>query len=126
MAISLPLDWLRGLQSAWLPDVATIRRYTETSTPDGIEHAWTDVATDVPCRVSPLASQAVEGLAAEGAVLRGVSSWVIWLQALTDVTVKDRLVVAGADRADGRTFEVERVGERSYETARECVCRLLS
>jgi hypothetical protein len=35
---------------------------------------------------------------------------------MTDVTVRDRLVVGA------RTFEVERVVGESYETARSCSC----
>ena len=113
--MTVPLDFLRSLSNQYLPDVCTIRRGTDTPSGDGTSTVWADVAT-VACRVSPLASGAVEGLGAD-ASLAAVSQWTIWLPAGTDVTAKDRLVVGA------RSFEVARVGERSYETIRECLCR---
>jgi hypothetical protein len=94
----VPVDFLRSLSNQFLPDTATIQRYTETVSGDGTSQSWSDVATGVACRVSPLASGANEILGA-------------------DQALKDRIVVGT------RTFEVNRVGERSYETVRECICR---
>jgi head-tail adaptor len=111
----VPVDFLRALSDQYLPDTCTIQRATETSTGDGTSVVWADVAT-VACRVSPLASGATEALGADQS-MQAVSQWTVWLPAGTDVTVKDRLVVGS------RTFEISRVGERSYEVSRECICR---
>jgi head-tail adaptor len=113
--VTIPLEYLRGIQATYLPDTAVIQRATETSTGDGTSVSWATLST-VACRVSPLASGANEALAG-GASIAAINQWTIWLPALTDVTVKDRIVVGA------RTFELSRVGARSYETARECICR---
>ncbi len=124
--VRLPMDWLRGVAEAFLPDTLTIARYTETSTSDGVYEDWVDIASGVPCRVSPRAATALEGLAPGGGFVRGVSHWFIVVPFATDVTIKDRVIITGADRVDGRTFEVLRVGERSYEASRELVCDFVS
>ena len=111
----IPLEFLRGIQETYLPDTAVIQRATETSTGDGTSQSWATHLT-VDCRVSPLASSATENLGGGGA-LAAVSLWTIWLPALTDVTVEDRIVVGS------RTFEIARVGARSYETVREVIAR---
>jgi head-tail adaptor len=116
---------LRARSAAFLPDTATISRYTETSTADGVVHTWQALG-DAACRVSPLASSGAESAGSTGGVLRAVSEWVVWLPALTDVTERDRLTVHGSDRTDERVFEVSRVGQRSYEVARECLCALVT
>jgi head-tail adaptor len=113
----IPLDFLRSLSNQFLPDTAVIQRATITHTGDGTSTTWATSSTTT-CRVSPLASSAMEGVAASAAI-QANAQWTIWLPALTDVEVTDRIVV------NGRTFEVARVGERSYETARECICREL-
>lgn len=115
----IPLEFLRALQEEYLPDTCSISRATDTSTSDGLSQSWANVATGVSCRVSPLASSAAEALGAS-AGLEAVSLWTVWLPALTDVTTRDRIVYGA------RTFEVARVGARSYETARECICREVS
>jgi hypothetical protein len=120
------MGWLRGISDAFLPDTATISRYTESNTADGVVQDWQVVATGVPCRVSPSGTTAAETAGSTTNVLRGVSDWVIWLPALTDVNDRDRITVTGADRPDARTFEVHRVGERSYEASRELICSLLT
>lgn len=112
----IPLDFLRSLSDTFLPDLCTIQRYTETVTGDGTTQTWADHLTGVACRVSPLAAGASEALGAD-ASLQAVAQWTIWLRAETDVTVKDRVVFGS------RTFEVARVGARSYEAARELICR---
>lgn len=114
--MTVPVDFLRSLSNQFLPDVCAIQRYTETATGDGTSQTWSDLATGVSCRVSPLASGASEALGAD-ASLRAVAQWTIWLPAGTDVTVRDRVVY------QGRTFEVARVGARSYEVSRELICR---
>lgn len=112
----IPVEFLRGIQAQYLPDVCTIQRVTETSTGDGVSSSWATHLAGVACRVSPLAASANESLGAAGG-LQAVAQWTVWLPALTDVTVRDRIVYGS------RTFEVARVGERSFETVRECICR---
>lgn len=112
----IPVDFLRSLSDQFLPDVCSIQRGTDTVSGDGTSTAWADVATGVACRVSPLASGANEALGA-GQAIQAVAQWTIWLPAGTAVTVKDRIIVGS------RTFEVSRVGARSYEVSRECICR---
>ncbi len=115
--MSLPLDFLRTIQTTYLPDTCTIQRATAgTPTGDGTPATWGTLASGVACRVSPLASSASEGLGG-GNMLQAVSMWTIWLPYGQDVTTKDRLVY------DGRTFEIARVGARSYETVREVIAR---
>jgi Phage head-tail joining protein len=110
---------LRARQNAFLPDRAAIQRYVTVESGDGGQAVWSDVLTDVPCRVSPLASGVSEAIGA-AAGIAAVSQWTIWLVAETDVTERDRIVVGA------RTFEAQRVGARSYETVREVICQLLS
>ena len=114
--MALPLDFLRDLQTAYLPDTCVIQRGTAgTPSGDGTPVTWTNLAT-VACRVSIASQTGTEGLGG-GDGLRAVNTWTIWLPALTDVTVQDRIVYGA------RTFEIVRVGARSYETVRECICR---
>ena len=115
-AVTVPVDFLRDVQAQFRPDVCTIQRYTETSTGDGTTQTWSDLATGVACRVSPLASGAGEALGAD-ASLQAVAQWTIRLPPGQDVTGKDRIVYGT------RTFDVARVGARSYETDRELICR---
>jgi hypothetical protein len=124
--IALPMDFLRAVAESFLPDLADVSRYTEVSTSDGMTQTWATVLTDVPCRVSPRASTATEGLAAGGAVVRALSTWVVVVPWTTGVTGRDRVIVHGSDRTDERTFEVLRVGERSYEASRELLCELVT
>jgi hypothetical protein len=116
---------LRARSAAFLPDTATIARYTETSTSDGVLHDWVAIG-EAACRVSPLASSGAESAGSTGGVMRAVSEWTVWLPALTDVTERDRLTIHATDRTDERLFEVARVGQRSYEVIRECLCTLVS
>lgn len=112
----VPVDFLRSLSAQYLPDTCSISRNTPTQSGDGQADSWANVATGVACRVSPLASGANEDLGAGGG-MAAVNQWTIWLPAGTDVTVRDRVVVGS------RSFEVNRVGARSYEVARELICR---
>ena len=114
--MTIPVDFLRSLSVRYLPDLCTIQRYTETVTGDGTTQTWANLATGVACRVSPLASGTGEGLGAD-ASLRSVAQWTVWVPPGQDVTVRDRVVFGS------RTFEVARVGARSYEVIRELICR---
>lgn len=110
----VPVDFLRSLSNQFLPDSCSISRLTETPSGDGTSSSWSTVAT-VACRVSPIGSGQNENLGADQS-MQAVAQWAVWVPALTDVTVRDRLVVGS------RTFEVTRVGARSYEAIRECLC----
>jgi hypothetical protein len=112
----LPIDMLRTLQGQFQRDTCSVSRGTETVTGDGTAVTWAAIATGVPCRGSPRCAGTGETLGAD-ASLQSVAQWTIWLPALQDVTVKDRIVFGA------RTFEIARVGARSYETVRELICR---
>lgn len=115
MTFTVPVAALRTLSEQFLPDTCSIQRYTETSTGDGTSQSWSDLATGVPCRVSARGRSASESLGADQSI-QSASEWTIRLPALTDVTVKDRIVVGA------RTFEVQRVDAKSYETDRAALC----
>lgn len=115
MTFSIPLDGLRTLADQFLPDSCSISRLTRTTTEDGSSASWATVLT-VACRVSPLASGANEALGGAEQI-SAIAQWTIWLPAGTDVRVTDRIVYGS------RTFEVARVGARSYEVSREVLCR---
>lgn len=114
--MSIPVDFLRSLSAGYLPDTATIQRNTPTYSGDGSADSWATVAT-VACRVSPAGIGGGSEEVGGSGGLDSITLWTIWLPALTDVLVTDRLVVGS------RTFEVNRVGARSYEVVRECICR---
>lgn len=114
--MTVPVTYLRTLADQFLPDVCSVQRYTETHTGEGTVQTWADHLTGVACRVSPLASGTGEALGAD-ASLSAVSQWTVWTEAGIDVTVKDRVIY------QGRTFEIARVGARSYEIQRELICR---
>lgn len=114
--MTLPLAYLRSVQATFLPDSCVIQRATDgTPTGDGTPATWADLST-VACRVSLASQTGTEGMGG-AAGLRAVNDWTIWLPALTDVTVEDRIVYGS------RTFEIARVGARSYETVREVIAR---
>jgi hypothetical protein len=111
---------IRQRRQAFMVGRCAISRYTETSTSDGIEHVWAEIATDVPCEIWPSGASAAEGLGA-GAGLRALSAWTVALPYGQDVTVSDRIV-----SSDGRTFEIQRADIRTYEASRDCICELVS
>lgn len=111
----IPLDFLRSLNAQFRPDTCAISRPTDTASGDGTARSWSNVATGVTCRVSVVSNSAQESLGA-GAGMRALAQFTVWLPAGQDVTARDRIVVGS------RTFEVARVGARSYEVERECIC----
>jgi len=110
------LPRLRRISERFLPDLCDVSRYVEQNTADGLVQDWSTIATGVACRISPIGSSGNEQVEAS-AQIAAINQWVVWLPAGTDVTVRDR-IVSGA-----RTFEIQRVGARSYEVIRETVCR---
>lgn len=117
--MGLPLGALRAIQARYLTDTCTVLRFTSTSSSDGEAEDWQPIATDVPCRVSQTGAAASESAGDTGA-LRAVSDWRLWLPYGQDVTPRDRIEVS-----DGRVFEVERVDEKTNETARRCLVTLI-
>jgi head-tail adaptor len=115
--VTIPLAGLRALASGAfaLPDTCTVQRYTETPSGDGTSQSWSNLATGVACRVSPLAASANEALGADQSI-QAIAQWTVWVPYGQDVTAKDRVVYGS------RTFEVQRVGARSYEVVRELIC----
>ena len=116
----IALSGLRARALGFMTDRAVIARYTEVSTSDGIVQTWATIASNVPCEVWPFGIGASEGIGA-GAGLRALSSWIVRLPALQDVTVRDRITVT-----DGRTFECQEVHARTYEAARDVHCELVT
>lgn len=114
--MAVPLDFLRAVSEQFLPDTCSVQRATESSSGEGTTQTWSNHLTGVACRVSPLEASASEALGAD-ASLQAVAQWTVWLPYGTDVTVKDRVIYGT------RTFEVARVGARSYEAIRELICR---
>ena len=90
----VPVDFLRSLQAAYLPDTAAVSRYVETNTPDGVEQGWQVVASGIACRADSHRAAATERDEAAGALVASRSQWVVHLPALTDVTERDRIVPA--------------------------------
>lgn len=114
MTFGIPVEFLRGLSNSFLPDSCSILRNTPASSGDGPTDSWSTVAT-VACRLSPLASGTNTSVGGTGGIDE-IAQWTVWLPAGTDVTVQDRLSIGS------RTFEISRVGARSYEVTRECLC----
>jgi hypothetical protein len=105
-----------------LPDLATIQR--ETSTPDGgggQTTTWPVVATDVPCRLAPLGGgELARESSAVGDRITDQATAVVTFKAGTDVTVADRIVIAG------KVFDVTLVKPRgAWELTRRVECREL-
>jgi head-tail adaptor len=109
------LDSLRALAETGLDMTCDVARYVETNTPDGTSQAWQTVQAGVPCLLSLPSSGGTEAIGG-AAQTRALVEWEIWLPAMTDVTVKDRLAVGS------RTFEVNAVAAISYEPLRRCNC----
>lgn len=111
----VPVDFLRNVSNQFLPDSCSIQRLTDTATGDGTSQSPSTVASGVACRLSARGRSASEVVGGAGAI-RAATEWTIWLPALTDVTTRDRILVGS------RTFEVQRVDAKSYETARAALC----
>lgn len=111
----VPVDFLRSLTEQFRPGTATIQRYTETVSGDGTTQAWVPLAT-VSCRVSRVGQSGNESLGGSGGI-QAVGQRRIKLPAGTDVTPRDRIVVAGV------TYEVADVLHIDNETERTTICR---
>jgi hypothetical protein len=108
-----------------MTDRAVIARYTETSTSDGVEHVWAEIASGVPCQAWPIGSSAAEAVGA-GASLRALSSWTVRLPYGQDVTSRDRITVSGPSYPSGVTLEAQQPQPRTHEVARDCLCELVA
>jgi hypothetical protein len=100
---SADLDEMRQLSESSLPDFALIERPGNTPGPGGTirRDAYTQVAVDVPCRVSVLAVSEQERV---GSMMPN-ASWTIVFPVGTDVQLGDRVTIAGARRAGVINFD---------------------
>lgn len=109
MTFGVPIDTLRGVAEQFLPESAQVQRPTDTATGDGTSQSWSTIAT-VAARLSPAGNTAQEQVIAQQ--IQAGSAWRITLPHGTDVTARDRIVIAG------RTFHVAGVlGPKSYQAA---------
>lgn len=115
MALTLPLDALRGYANLALPDTAVVSRPSRVSDGEGGSTVSYSTVATVACRISPLGNAAQETVIGEAA--RAIAQYVINLPAETDVESDDRLIVGS------RTFEVVETVKRSYEVIRRVICR---
>lgn len=104
-----------------LPDVCVIqRRSLTTDSQGGRTESWVAAGT-VDCRLSPLSAGQGANEATRGDRIAGDEDWVITMPALTDVTVRDRLVVGSV------TYEpVGLRAARSWEMSRRAVCKRIT
>lgn len=122
--MSLPLASLRARFNRFLEESATVLRSSVADQPDeGGAVTWATIASGVPCMVTP-GSAGQETTTGSGDLVY-VSSWSVWLPALTNVAEHDRITVTYAETAEVRTFEVERADVESHEVTREAVCTLV-
>lgn len=115
---------IRADEQTAMPSTCTISRNTPSSDSQGGDTAvWTDIATGVPCRLSPLFPRgAVEATTGERTLAE--FRFLLTLPAGTDIEAKDRVTVTGA--ADGGPHEVIGVTDRTPELVRRAeVQRLL-
>lgn len=119
--MSIPLGGLRSVADRFLAQTCSVRRSTETNTPDGVSQGWADVAVGVPCLVAAGGQTPAENVGEAAA--RGVSRWTVWLPYGTDVTRRDRLAI---DPPDGRVFEAADVHIRTNEVLRAVPCVLVT
>jgi hypothetical protein len=106
---------LRTLANRWLIDSCTIRRGTSTRTSAGTSVTWSDLATSVPCSLSPEGIDANERDGVRGGIT-SETNWRVRLPAGQDVTLRDRIVIGS------RTFEVSGVEARTFEVRRSVLC----
>lgn len=106
---------MRGALNESLPDVCQISRLTPTTDPYGSQSFVYAVFATTRCRVAPSTYLPTEQ--ENAGRLLALTRYVITLPALTDVTEKDRLVIAG------RTYEVISVLHReNMEISRRVLC----
>ncbi len=102
-----------------LPDRATILRAAEVAnTSGGQTTTWPVLASDVPCRLSPVEGGEVSSRARGGDRIADEASAIVTFAAGTDVDESDRVTIAGV------TFDVQLVRLRGeWEIARRCEVR---
>jgi len=107
---------MRATTASVLPDVATLERLTTVSDGGGgSTETWAQVGVPVACRIAPLAGG--EGGQAGGRVA-DETTHVVTVAAGTEVTERDRLLIAGT------RYEVTVVRERgAWELARRVEVR---
>ncbi len=111
------LEAMRETVEGSLPDTCTIKRKAVTDDGQGGQtEAWSDLATGVACRLSPLSSQ----IDNEGEVEDRVATTkfrLVTLPASQDIKVEDRVIVGG------QTLEVRGLRDpRSWQLSRRVEC----
>ena len=111
----------RARFSRLLPDRATIQRPVSTSDGGGgSTQTWPVLASDVPCRLSPVGGGEDNDRADGGDRISDEATVVVTFAAGTDVTNSDRLLIAG------RLYDVLLVRRRGeFELTRRCEAREL-
>lgn len=111
---------MRGALGQMRPDTATIQRNTRTGDGGGgTVSNYASIATDVPCRVSPVGGgETGSSDTQSGDRVVQESTHVVTFAAGTDVTEADRIIVAG------RTYDVTLVRTRGeWELSRRVEAR---
>lgn len=104
---------MQTTQEGALPDLITIEREVQTTTTIGsAKHAsWSTIATDVPCRFTPM--QMLEVLGEQSRPVE-VSKWVGRVPLGTDIKDRDRITIT---TQSNQVLRVERIKEpRSWNT----------
>jgi head-tail adaptor len=104
------LAGLRDDLARLLPDICIIQRLSSSSDGGGgFTDAWTDLATDVACRIAPVAggeTTSVSRRASVGGRIIAETTHVVTLPYGQAITEADRIVIADA------TYDVTQVRER--------------
>lgn len=100
---------MRETAESALPATCTIERVTTANVGGEQTETWADLATNVPCRLSPLGSDGSDQI---GGRIAEESTHRVTLPAEQDVTKLDRIVI-GTD-----AYEVTLVDQRSTELSR--------
>lgn len=96
---------MRATLDQSLPSTATIlRRISAVDGLGGQTWTWNPVATNVPVRLSPIATLSTEQQTAERDT--GLQAWQLTFTANTDIVLTDRVTIGA------RTFEVVRIDAR--------------
>lgn len=111
MSLTQEVANLKTVTAGLRPDTCTIQRNTPTS--DGAAgsiDSWSDLATNVSCRVTPVSKLRAGSESLIAAKLTSIEPRIIMLPPNQDLQVADRVIYSG------KTYEVKSVDESvSYE-----------
>lgn len=113
MLSTAQLGQMRTTLDRSLPETCTVYRSAEVATSQGAVTRTTAVVLTSACRVAPRARPR-DGVVGEQST--PVGDWVVTFPAGSDVRIHDQVGV------NGRTFEVIKGAERSYELSRRVEC----